>query len=278
MLLTLVPAMTACVRSGSVDGAAADNDGGVPPPSIHVHGIEFCRIPAGTYHVGATNDSLRENVPDVYLALEGDRLVEIERDIYLQATEVTVRQYLDFVEQTSRSDWLVPECDTATDDIASTKDQNRPIVCVSWNDAVAYCKWLSIQSGYECRLPTEYEWEIACRYGNDGMPYIIKEDKQMSYRAWVTENSSGQLQEVGLLEANDLGIHDMLGNAWEWTSTKMTRELAEQSGLGDTVFVIRGGSVDNKSRVCRCSARWAGWPPEKRSSLVGFRVALSREN
>ena len=131
----------------------------------------------------------------------------------------------------------------------------RPAVGISRQAAQRYCEWLSLNTGREYRLPTEAEWELACGTGGEG---------PLSERAWFAQNSEEMTQEVSGKTPNEHGLHDMLGNLWEYCSDSWDAENPE-------VPVLRGGSwqdpaeqVTPQSRL-RFEADWTAedpnWPP-----------------
>jgi len=92
----------------------------------------------------------------------------------------------------------------------------RPVILVSWDDAVEYCAWLSELTGLAYRLPTEAEWEYACRAGGLGEYGFGDDEKLLGEYAWYKENSDGKTHRVGEKKPNAWGLYDMHGNVWEW--------------------------------------------------------------
>ena len=153
------------------------------------------------------------------------------------------------------------------DNPSSIKGANSAVETVSWHDAVAFCAKLSslpaeVAAGREYRLPTEAEWEYACRAGTT-TAYSFGDDAQdLGNYAWFSANSEST-HAVGEKLPNGWGLYDMYGNVWEWCSD------AEGSDR-----VIRGGSWDFVAAFCRSAFRLRS-DRASRSNYVGFRLALS---
>jgi formylglycine-generating enzyme required for sulfatase activity len=161
-------------------------------------------------------------------------------------------------------------------------DLNRPVEQVSWNDAVLYCQKLTereraagritLQQAY--RLPTEAEWEYAARAGTTGARY-----GELDAIGWYANNSGYESRPVRQKTPNTWGLHDMIGNVWEWCSdwygAYPTGSVADPTGLGSgSLRVSRGGGFANGSNGLRSAARLSV-EPSGRSYLLGFRPALS---
>lgn len=152
-----------------------------------------------------------------------------------------------------------------------------PVECVSWEDAQEFCTKLNaiepVRPGFSYRLPTEMQWEYACRAGTTG-PY---HGSRLDDVGWYKENSGGRTHEVGLKQANAWGLRDMHGNVSEWcadwheephpNSTNFMKAL-KWSG-----YLLRGGSFISSAGSCRSAVRfWARL--HHGSQYDGFRVAL----
>src|SRR5262249_19167843 len=92
----------------------------------------------------------------------------------------------------------------------------HPVVNVSWNDAVAFCDWLSAKEGKQYRLPTEAEWEYSCRAGTTTRFHSGDDEASLKKVANYWDSGPGTTRAVGELQANAFGLHDMHGNVWEW--------------------------------------------------------------
>ncbi len=183
---------------------------------------------------------------------EGEREVTLSHKFYLGATPVTQRQY----------EWATGE--NPTDHPGAGKD--APVDSVNWDMANAFCSKLTeidrqagvLRDGWEYRLPTEAEWEYACRAGNQearyGVPDLI---------AWYLDNAEGRPHTVGQKVPNDWGFHDMLGNVCEWCQDWFYR--------ANPCRAVRGGSYYNTAAACR-AARREGWGPGNRGRYCGLRV------
>ena len=175
----------------------------------------------------------------------------------------------------------------------------HPVVNVSWNDAVAFCKWLSRKEGKAYRLPTEAEWEYACRAGtttryfNGDDPELLAKVGNVADAAAKTEFPDWTLTikasdgyaftaPVGSFQPNAFGIYDMHGNAWQWCADWFDEKYYAASPVNDPI-----GPDSGRSRVLR-GGSWMGWPlvsssakriqcpPVFRDFSIGFRVARTQ--
>lgn len=153
------------------------------------------------------------------------------------------------------------------------KGGNLPVEQVSWNDAVEFCKKLTereralgrISADQEYRLPTEEEWEHACRAGTTTKYYTGDTVEDLARAGWYYGNSDDKTHPVGQKEPNAFGLYDMHGNVWEWTSTPY-----------GSARVYRGGSWRNDADGCESSFRGNYLDsPSRRDYYLGFRVVLS---
>jgi formylglycine-generating enzyme required for sulfatase activity len=212
---------------------------------------------------------------------------------WMTKTEITAEQYDEFARATEH-------------DLPDDEDWgrgSRPVINVSWNDAVAYANWLSRQDGLEpaydvkqrvlrddevtwrqrasgWRLPTEAEWEFAARYSPEATEAIYAGGDNPARVAWYFENSGGQTHPVGEKQPNPLGLYDMSGNVWEWcwdwsgeySSQHETNPMGPASG---STRVIRGGSWYSSATFVRVAFRQQH-PANGASRYIGFRLVRSR--
>ncbi len=158
-------------------------------------------------------------------------------------------------------------------------EDNHPVLHVSWNDAVAYCNWLSKQSGKAYRLPTEAEWEYAAKGGPRHDSFIYSGGNDMDRAGWYAGNSGMATHPVGQKAANGLGVYDMSGNAWEWCadlySPYSVKEQTNPTGAATgTDRMLRGGGWRYLPTRTRNAARrpcLQGF----NGSGIGFRLASS---
>ena len=155
---------------------------------------------------------------------------------------------------------------------SSFKGDDLPVDSVKWNDAVEFCRKLSALTGRQYRLPTEAEWEYACRAGTSA-PYAGSIDAM----TWYSANSGSQTHPVGQKQANGFGLYDMNGNVWEWCQSKYKpypykAEDGREDLQANDVRVLRGGSWESSANSCRSAYRRRVVPD---ASSIGFRIVLS---
>ena len=154
---------------------------------------------------------------------------------------------------------------------------NYPVVCVSWNDAVAYAEWLSEQTGEQYSLPTEAEWEYACRASSETAYCFGDDEGLLEDYAWYSKSAGGKTHPVGEKRPNDWQLYDMYGNVCEWVRDWFGDYSSEpQSNPSGPELcshrVLRGGSWFLDADNCRSAYR-NYWLPEDRYDHFGFRLA-----
>lgn len=221
----------------------------------------FVKLPQGIYLMGS---ELRENEQPIHE-------VEIAYDIAMSKYLVTVEEYMLFAQATGVE---MPE------EKHVHLGLNVPIRRLTWLSAVAYCKWLSEREGKTFRLPTEAEWEYACRAGSY-TKYCFGDDvSELGDYAWYKENSLKVTHDVGTKKANAWGLYDMHGNIWEWCSDRYAEnyETVPNDGSAHMVrsekgMVLRGGAWSAKPDNLRSAVR-INLGANSRNYFVGFRVVV----
>ena len=229
-------------------------------------GMILVPIPAGQFQMGSPDSD------SVARSHEKPRhLVKITRPFYLSAHEVTRHQY----EQVMKArPW------EGLKHLQHGPDY--PATNVSWNDAVEFCRRLSDREGMEYRLPTEAEWEYACRAGTTTLYSFGDDASRLEQHAWYLKNASSVGERyghrVGKKLPNPWGLYDMHGNVWEWCqdwyapygSEKVLSDPAGPARGGRRV--LRGGSFNEYAEVARSADRDDNRPGNRYVS-GGFRVA-----
>lgn len=162
-------------------------------------------------------------------------------------------------------------------------DDQLPVEMVSWNDAKEFCRKLSVKEGRAFRLPTEAEWEYACRSGTQTRFSGGDSDSSLGQVAWFRGKSSEKTHPVGEKRANAWGLHDMHGNIAEWCEDVYNEDYPSgtvQDPKGPKLGryrVARGGSWIGNPHFCRAATRdW--FIPDTQSLFIGFRVASQCES
>ncbi len=208
---------------------------------------------------------------------EEQHQVTIGKDYYLGVTEVTQGQYEKVMG--ANPSFFQKRA------IRKSDSSMYPVESVSWEDAVEFCKKLSDlpeerKAGRVYRLPTEAEWEYACRAGSKAVYTFGANSKSLVDYAWFGGNSGQQTHPVGEKKANAWGLYDMHGNVSEWCSDWYGEypkgAVSDPSGANEgSDRVIRGGSCYDTAADCRSANRSWYDPSYRRLRTHGFRVALS---
>jgi len=232
-------------------------------------GMKLVYIPAGSFMMGSPSTE------EGRLRREGPQhQVRISEGFWMGQTEVTQGQYKSVM---NAQPWSGKS--------GVQEDANNPAVYVRWDDAVEFCRKLSQQEGKTYRLPTEAEWEYACRAGTTTRFSFGDSDSSLGDYAWCGSNAydvdEKYAHSVGQKRPNPWGLYDMHGNVWEWCNDWYAEGYNDESPRNDptgpdmgSIRVCRGGSWLDVPRVCRSAFRHCNGPPWRGYNL-GFRVARS---
>ena len=236
-------------------------------------GMELIEIPAGTFTMGSPKDEKDHQEEEAQVT------VALTKPFGLGKYEVTQGQWKSVM---GTEPW------TRRKNVQADKD--CPATYVSWGDATEFCKRLTdleraagtLKADEEYRLPTEAEWEYACRAGTETAYSFGDDEKQLDEYAWFNGNANAGEQyahKVGTKKPNPWGLYDMHGNVREWCSDRYGEKL---SGGTDPVGpdrgsyrMLRGGSLRIIPGICRSAFR-IGVGPSGRDDGLGFRVARSQ--
>ena len=233
------------------------------PLEIRVHpkdGLKYVWLPMGRFRMGLSAGDT-EGSADESPAHE----VQLTKGFWIGQTPVTVGAYKRFSKASTAS---MPEPPPYN---PGWNEDSLPMVKISWEDAQAYCNWAGL------RLPSEAEWEYAARAGSASARYGVLDEI-----AWHSANSGGKGHPAGEKKPNAFDLHDMLGNAWEWTADwykdsyyQVSPEEDPQGPPAGANRVLRGGSWVDPPRVTRASVR-NFVRPSARSLVYGFRCVAGK--
>ena len=231
-----------------------------------VKGVTFTMVAVegGTFMMGATSEQGRDAESD-------------EKPVH----QVTLSSYYIGQTEVTQALWEA----VMGKNPSEFKGDNKPVENVSWYDCQKFFKKLNKLTGKQFRLPTEAEWEYACRGGKKSRGYKYSGSNTIDDVAWYNDmvlyisNISNEIHRVATKSPNELGIYDMSGNVWEWcqdwydsySSNAQTNPTGASSGSSR---VNRGGSWFNNAKFCRSSRRYNNSPDSRRGDL-GLRLVLS---
>ena len=246
LLAVLLVAMTGCASSVLADGPAK-----AVAPVVNSIGMRFVPISTGTFTMGEGKTAHK---------------VTLTKAFELGQHEVTQEQY-EKVTGKNPSKFEGPQ---------------NPVEQVSWNDAVEFCRKLSElpaekKAGYVYRLPTEAEWDYACRAGTTTAYSFGDSESELGDYAWYNKNSGDTTHPVGGKKPNPWGLYDMHGNVWEWCQDRHgsypSGSVTDPTGaVSGSYRVLRGGSFPVRTSLVRSAYRLP-YQPASRTINTGFRPA-----
>ena len=274
LIVTVIVLLVFTVRGcGSAPDAAAvrelmtEDQIALGGPIVNSIGMVLVPIPAGEFQMGSPPSDKPERNHQARL----QHLVTMTQPYYLGSFEVTQQQYEDVMGERPWEGQPLAE-----------EGSLYAATYVSWEDATEFCKKLSDQEGVTYRLPTEAEWEYACRAGTDTTYSFGDDGGELGAYAWIHGNAYAEGQQyahmVGQKLPNAWGLYDMHGNVWEWCGDWFahysTEEATDPTGPAEGRHrVWRGGGFQDHPGTVRCAIRnsegRAGYRPE---FVAGFRV------
>jgi uncharacterized protein (TIGR02996 family) len=245
-----------------------ERSGGLPVRLVDGLGMEFRLIPPGTFLMGSPGTD-----EDAFADEKPQHAVELTRPFYLGVYPVTQREFQAVMGR--NPSYFTPD---------RGGGPLHPVEMVSWEDCRAFCECLSgREPGRSYRLPTEAEWEYACRAGTATRYFFGDDARKLGECAWYRENAGGCTHQVGTKRPNVWGLFDMHGNVWEWcedgygdySSCNQVDPRGDNSGQSR---VLRGGSwgIGNDTDGCRAAYRCRN-APAARHETRGFRVCFSSD-
>ena len=233
--------------------------------------MKLALIPAGKFLMGAKNE---EDLSDDEAPLHN---VTISKPFYMGIYPVTQSQWAEVMATT-----LAQQRDKANKDWPFFGEgADNPIYYVSWEEAAEFCTKLSKKTGRTVKLPTEAQWEYACRAGSRTKFGFGANEEDFGDYAWYTKNSDEKTHPVGQKKPNTWGLYDMHGNVWEWCRDwydkdyySATGNVLDPQGPEDGAFrVLRGGCWGQVPLRCRSASRMWDFPAGRGGSM-GFRVIV----
>ena len=273
--------------------------------------FDMMPVAGGTFKMGSSKDDKNRGEDELL-----ERKVKVS-DFWMGMHEVTWDEYelwminldkdnrvynkIEETESDVLADAITKPTAPYTDMTFGMGKDGYPAICMTQLSAKMYCMWLSARTGKFYRLPTEAEWEYACRAGTSTAYSFGDDSSALSDHSWHMDNSKFQYQKVGQKKPNPLGLFDMHGNVWEWVLDQFvppedevpSKTLVDPLVLPNTLYprIVKGGSWDDDEVMHRSAARMGseGWWKEQDPQLpqsvwyhtdalfVGFRVVRPRE-
>jgi len=277
--------------------------------------FDMVLIPAGNFRMGSpANEAGRKDD-------EGPQHQARVDNFYLCTTEATIELFMAYYQETvsAKKDFITTEesqkqteksgeVDAITGptpvygDMTMGYENQHPAMGMTWHNAMTFCRWLSKNTGKTYRLPTEAEWEYACRAGTTDAYGIGSDPEKLKEIAWYEKTADSETNAVGKKKPNAWGLYDMLGNVREWVSDFYSPDAYKQAATKapavnpkgpetGEIHVARGGDYSCPAAELRCASRafeekwWRSGDPQIPKSrwwlpemdIIGFRVACSVE-
>jgi len=321
--LMLIAAVAICLGVMMAVGVAAAQDGPakkftetVTTKAGEKISLDMVMIPAGNFQMGSpANEAGRKDD-------EGPQHEVRVDNFYLCTTEVTIELFMAYYQETvsAKRDFITTQesqkktekADSEVDaitgptpvygDMTMGYENQHPAMGMSWHNAMTFCRWLSKNTGKTYRLPTEAEWEYACRAGTTNAFGAESDPEKLKELAWYEKTADSETSAVGKKKSNAWGLYDMLGNVREWVCDFYSPDAYKQAAAktpainpkgpeSGQVHVARGGDYSCPAEELRCAARafeekwWRSGDPQIPKSMwwlpemdiIGFRVACSVE-
>ena len=281
----------------------------IPVEYTNSIGMKFRLIPPGEFTMGSSPEEIAAALKDVksndkhwqecIQSEAPQHKVILTQPFYLGVNEVTQAEYEQVI---GTNPSYFAAMGMGKDAVAGLVTANHPVETVSWNDAAEFCEKLSNQEqlkpfyfradetitpldGTGYRLPSEAEWEFACRAGTTTKFWISDKDQDLVLAGWFGRNAKSRTHAVGDLKANPLGLHDMHGNVWEWVQDAWDKtcygQFQDKAAINpsylrsaDPQHLLRGGDWFNASFHCRSSHR-NSFDTTGRGRSFGLRVSLT---
>ena len=230
-------------KGASIDNSSNDSIYTPKIKTFYVNGVSFdmVEVEGGTFSMGTTSEQDGS---------DADSVGSDEKPVH----SVTLNSYYIGKTEVTQALWKAVMGNNPSQSIGDA----RPVENVFWNDCQNFIRKLNSLTGQNFRLPTEAEWEFACRGGNNSRGYKYSGSNYIHNVAWYSDNSGYETHPVATKSPNELGIYDMSGNVWEWCNDSKGdySNGAQTNDSYDRAFhVTRGGGCRSNARDCRSSSR-----------------------
>ncbi|MBN1845064.1 MAG: SUMF1/EgtB/PvdO family nonheme iron enzyme [Sedimentisphaerales bacterium] len=276
--------------------------------------FDMVLIEGGTFIIGSPEseaDRQEHEGPQHKVKLDSFYLCTTETtlalfQLYYQETVTAKKEFLEVEQEKTTAESVGVEVDAISGptpvygDMTMGYDPQHPAIGMTWHNAMTFCQWLSKKTDKKYRLPTEAEWEYACRAGGAGCYGVGDDPKVLAQYAWYADSADGETCPVAKKKPNAWGLYDMMGNVSEWVYDFYSPDAYQQAAKANPavnptgpkegrVHVARGGDYDSPAEALRCAARsqeepwWRAGDPQIPKSrwwlpeidIIGFRVACT---